>query len=106
MLRRKRPDAERPYKAFGYPIVPAALYHWRDRDSRRALHLSDCDHLARPHHRAERGADLFPVAEISRRSRPIRLDNRIKLTTHGKSIREKASRQADGRSRRKSANTA
>jgi APA family basic amino acid/polyamine antiporter len=23
MLRRKRPDAERPYKAFGYPIVPA-----------------------------------------------------------------------------------
>src|SRR4051812_21155975 len=23
MLRKKRPDAERPYKAFGYPIVPA-----------------------------------------------------------------------------------
>src|SRR5688500_4680447 len=23
VLRRKRPDAERPYKAFGYPIVPA-----------------------------------------------------------------------------------
>ena len=22
VLRRKRPDAERPYKAFGYPIVP------------------------------------------------------------------------------------
>jgi APA family basic amino acid/polyamine antiporter len=22
MLRRKRPDAERPYKAFGYPVVP------------------------------------------------------------------------------------
>jgi APA family basic amino acid/polyamine antiporter len=22
-LRRKRPDAERPYKAFGYPVVPA-----------------------------------------------------------------------------------
>jgi basic amino acid/polyamine antiporter, APA family len=22
MLRKKRPDAERPYKAFGYPIVP------------------------------------------------------------------------------------
>ena len=30
VLRRKRPDAERPYKAFGYPIVPAALYHRRD----------------------------------------------------------------------------
>src|SRR5438046_7298862 len=23
VLRRKRPEAERPYKAFGYPIVPA-----------------------------------------------------------------------------------
>lgn len=23
VLRRKRPDAERPYKAFGYPFVPA-----------------------------------------------------------------------------------
>ena len=23
LLRRKQPDAERPYKAFGYPIVPA-----------------------------------------------------------------------------------
>jgi APA family basic amino acid/polyamine antiporter len=23
ILRRKRPDAERPYRAFGYPIIPA-----------------------------------------------------------------------------------
>jgi APA family basic amino acid/polyamine antiporter len=23
ILRRKRPDAERPYKAFGYPLLPA-----------------------------------------------------------------------------------
>src|SRR3712207_1972465 len=23
VLRRKRPDAERPYKAFGYPVIPA-----------------------------------------------------------------------------------
>ncbi len=23
VLRRKRPDAPRPYKAFGYPVVPA-----------------------------------------------------------------------------------
>jgi len=23
ILRRKRPDAERPYRAFGYPVVPA-----------------------------------------------------------------------------------
>jgi APA family basic amino acid/polyamine antiporter len=24
LLRRKRPDAERPYKAFGYPLIPVA----------------------------------------------------------------------------------
>ena len=23
ILRRKRPDAERPYRAFGYPVIPA-----------------------------------------------------------------------------------
>ena len=23
VLRRKRPDAERPYRAFGYPVIPA-----------------------------------------------------------------------------------
>ena len=23
ILRKKRPDAERPYKAFGYPVIPA-----------------------------------------------------------------------------------
>jgi len=23
VLRRKQPDAERPYKAFGYPVIPA-----------------------------------------------------------------------------------
>jgi APA family basic amino acid/polyamine antiporter len=23
VLRRKRPDIERPYKAFGYPVIPA-----------------------------------------------------------------------------------
>ena len=23
ILRKKRPDAERPYKAFGYPVLPA-----------------------------------------------------------------------------------
>ena len=27
VLRRKRPDAERPYRAFGYPVIPAILYH-------------------------------------------------------------------------------
>ena len=26
VLRRKRPDAERPYRAFGYPLVPGALH--------------------------------------------------------------------------------
>ena len=26
VLRQKRPDAERPYKAFGYPVVPRCIY--------------------------------------------------------------------------------
>ena len=28
VLRRTRPDMERPYKAFGYPVLPAR-YIWR-----------------------------------------------------------------------------
>ncbi len=64
VLRRKRPDAERPYKAFGYPIVPALYIIGGDGDSLRAVYLSDGNDMARIAHRASRGADLFPLAEI------------------------------------------
>ena len=29
VLRRTRPDMERPYRAFGYPVLPAALHRGR-----------------------------------------------------------------------------
>ena len=61
VLRRKRPDAERPYKAFGYPIVPALYIIGATVILARALHLSNRDHLARPYYRADRRADLFPL---------------------------------------------
>ena len=28
ILRKKRPDAERPYKAFGYPVLPVIYIVW------------------------------------------------------------------------------
>ena len=61
-----------PLQSFRLSVRAPALHHWRERHSRRALHLSNCNHLAGPYDRAERRPDLFPVAEISRRSRPIR----------------------------------
>src|SRR5437588_1830059 len=86
-----------PLQSFWLSVRAPALYHWRECHSRRALHLSNCNDLAGSYHRAERGADLFPVAEISRRSSRV-CRNRIKLTPHGKFIRKKATREADGRS--------
>src|SRR5205823_8346369 len=56
-----------PLQSFRLPRSTPALYHRRERHSRRALHLSNCNYLAGPYHRAERGTDLFPVAEISRK---------------------------------------
>jgi hypothetical protein len=46
-----RPDVERPYRAFGYPIVPALYIVGALGDSLRAVHLPDGDDLA-----ARRGA--------------------------------------------------
>ena len=66
VLRRKRPDAERPYKAFGYPIVPALYIARRKRDSLRAVHVSDGNDVAGAHHRTDRRADLFSVEKIKR----------------------------------------
>ena len=45
-LRATRPDAERPYRAFGYPIVPGAVHRRRRVDSDGAVHLPDRDDVA------------------------------------------------------------
>ena len=62
VLRRKRPDAERPYRAFGYPLVPIAYIARRARDPGRAPRLQDVDDLARPADRADRHPGLSVMA--------------------------------------------
>ena len=57
-LRQTRPAAERPYQAFGYPVVPGALHRRRDRDSDRAVRLPDGHDVAGTDHRAARSAGL------------------------------------------------
>ena len=47
VLRRKRPDAERPYRAFGYPVVPALYIVAADDDRARAADLQDVDEPGR-----------------------------------------------------------
>ena len=109
VLRRKRPDAERPYKAFGYPIVPAlyivgasvilgVLFIYQTATTWPGLiivltgvpvyFLWRKGNPARPAHLAK----------------PKRLCNwpptnpKKKANRNGKSIQEKAARQANGRS--------
>ena len=66
VLRRKRPDAERPYRAFGYPVVPALYIAAASAIMTVLLALQDPDLLAGPAHRPGRRARLFPV-ETTRR---------------------------------------
>ena len=46
VLRRKRPDAERPYRAFGYPVIPALYIIVGARHHADADPVQDADHLA------------------------------------------------------------
>ena len=65
VLRRTRPHAERPYRAFGYPLLPALLYRRGHGDSARAGRLPHPDVMARPADRARRCADLFSLEKIA-----------------------------------------
>ncbi len=62
VLRRTRPDMERPYKAFGYPVLPAAVHSGRRSDRDLPVDLQAELHLAGPHHRAAGRAGLFHLA--------------------------------------------
>ncbi len=67
VLRRKRPDAERPYRAWGYPVVPVlyivtALVDHADPDF-----VPDAGHLARPGDRASRRSRVLGVVPAIRR---------------------------------------
>ena len=58
-LRQTRPDADRPYRAFGYPLVPALYIAGAGDDSARAVRLSHRDDLAGADHRAARRAGVL-----------------------------------------------
>ncbi len=45
-LRKRRPDADRPYKAIGYPVVPALYIVGAHDDSGGAVRVSGVNHLA------------------------------------------------------------
>ena len=45
-LRQTRPDADRPYRAFGYPLVPALYIAGRRHHPAGALRLPDGDDVA------------------------------------------------------------
>ena len=46
VLRKKRPDAERPYQAFGYPIVPLLVHRGGVGDHVRAAAVQNADGVA------------------------------------------------------------
>ena len=60
-LRQTRPDAERPYRAFGYPGRAGALHRRRRDDSARAVRLPAGDDLAGTGHRAAGRAGVLRV---------------------------------------------
>ncbi len=63
VLRVQRPNAERPYKAFGYPALPALYIRDGGVDLYRIIALQTTVHLAGTDHRAAgRAGVLAPVA--------------------------------------------
>ena len=66
VLRRTRPDAERPYRAVGYPIASGALHYRRvgHRSGSAPLGKDPGQCLARSAHRDCRRAGLLPLAHL------------------------------------------
>ncbi len=67
-LRVSRPEAERPYRAFGYPVVPALYIVGRDNPCRRAGGVSADDDLAGNGHRL---AGIAGVLSLERTMRSV-----------------------------------
>ena len=65
VLRRKRPDAERPYKTFGYPVLPALYIIAAICDSGCADPLQDPDYVAGITDRVVGSTGVFDLAEKS-----------------------------------------
>jgi len=60
-LRLTRPAAERPYRAFGYPVLPRVLHPRSRRHPSGPVYLPARHHLARPRHCDARPAGLLLV---------------------------------------------
>ncbi len=80
VLRRKRPDAERPYRAFGYPLVPALYILAATAITLVLLVYRTSTSLAGPAHRADRhsclsrsGASWVPRARSGGRDEGLTL---------------------------------
>ena len=76
VLRRKRPDAARPYRAWGYPLVPIPLYrdcldYHADSDF-----VPNAGYVARPGDRASWRAGVLGVVAAIRRKR-VKMSARI-----------------------------
>ena len=66
-LRRTRPDVDRPYRAFGYPVVPALYIAGRGDHPAGAVRLSHGHDLAGPDHRAAGRAGVLRVEAEAQR---------------------------------------
>ncbi len=99
VLRRKQPDAERPYRAFGYPVIPALYILVASAIAIVLLIYKPATSLAGAGHRADRHPRVLPVAQ--NRLSPARRDEditRFRLevyTVHGQSsVCQKTARDA------------
>ena len=70
VLRHRRPNDERPYRAFGYPVCARALHCWRVGHSDFAVRLPHLDHCAGAGDRADRRAGLLHSETPGRIERP------------------------------------
>ncbi len=68
VLRRTRPDLDRPYRAVGYPVLPGLYIVAAGTNRNSAAAVQAELHLARPHHRAAGVAGVFSVADQGRLS--------------------------------------
>ena len=66
MLRRTQPDAERPYKAFGYPVLPALYVGLCAAIMLDLLFVKPKFHLAGADHRADGHSGVLHLALLNK----------------------------------------
>ena len=64
ILRKKRPDAERPYKAFGYPVLTCNLHYYGAYILHITYYIQTAVHLAGTDHCFDRHSNLLYIATL------------------------------------------